>query len=53
MEKQLYEKPQVEILVFVPSAVVQTGAIDGDQWIPSGPQNDGDIVGETPEYPFF
>ena len=45
MEKKLYEKPQVEILMFVPSATVQTGYVDGNgNWVESGPQNDGDII---------
>lgn len=51
MEKKLYEKPQIEILVFAPTAMVQTAEGYWDEngvWHPSGGDNDGDVVVTMP-----
>ena len=59
MEKKIYEKPQIEILVFAPGSIVQAaeGYWENGVWYPSSPDNDGDIIVTLPDdedvHPFF
>lgn len=48
MEKKLYEKPQLEILVFVPSNAVQTWYDENGVWHDSG-EGPGEVVSSVPD----